>query len=271
MRLVGEYRGKEALFQQQSPQLPRASATALSFTVLEFFEPHRGRCRACAAGPRSRRQASRACQPLRTGDCRLPRGPEHRSHELRRDAAVGESRPATASRPVPVQTRGGGRWKSSDNDITDVRPDGTTRVRFKPLAAHLVPDAMARLHNRYRVALDQGAANPLLLVPAYVLDFLCIHPFADGNGRMARLLSLLLLSPSGLPGRPVHRTGDRNRGHEGGLLRGPLLVVTGLARRTTFPRALRGPLRRRHADDGLPSVRGARRRHRRRGAAPSAT
>ncbi|PYR89375.1 MAG: cell filamentation protein Fic [Acidobacteria bacterium] len=92
---------------------------------------------------------------------------------------------------------GGGRWKSTDNDITATRPDGTTVVRFKPLAPHLVSDAMTQLHDRYRAALDTRAVDPLLLVPMYVLDFLCIHPFADGNGRMARLLSLLLLYQAG--------------------------------------------------------------------------
>ena len=92
---------------------------------------------------------------------------------------------------------GGGRWKATDNDITETRPDGTTVVRFKPLAAHLTPDAMARLHGAYRQALDAGSVEPLLLIPAYVLDFLCVHPFADGNGRMARLLSLLLLCQGG--------------------------------------------------------------------------
>lgn len=54
-----------------------------------------------------------------------------------------------------------------------------------------------QLHERYRAALDATAVDPLLLVPTYVLDFLCIHPFADGNGRMARLLSLLLLYQAG--------------------------------------------------------------------------
>ena len=92
---------------------------------------------------------------------------------------------------------GGGRWKSADNDIIETRADGTTVVRFKPLAPHLVPDAMTQLHERYRAALDATAVDPLLLVPTYVLDFLCIHPFADGNGRMARLLSLLLLYQAG--------------------------------------------------------------------------
>jgi Fic family protein len=56
---------------------------------------------------------------------------------------------------------------------------------------------MTRLHTQFTATLDAGTIEPLLLIPAYVLDFLCIHPFADGNGRMARLLSLLLLYRAG--------------------------------------------------------------------------
>ena len=92
---------------------------------------------------------------------------------------------------------GGGGWKSAANDITETRADGTRAIRFRPLAPHLVPEAMAELHERYRAAFDSRTVDPLLLVPTYVLDFLCIHPFADGNGRMARLLSLLLLYQAG--------------------------------------------------------------------------
>jgi Fic family protein len=56
---------------------------------------------------------------------------------------------------------------------------------------------MDRLHTGFSATLDAGTVEPLLLIPAYVLDFLCIHPLADGNGRMARLLSLLLLYQAG--------------------------------------------------------------------------
>ena len=92
---------------------------------------------------------------------------------------------------------GGGHWKSTDNDIMERRPDGASVVRFEPVPAHLTADAMDRLHTEFSATLDAGTVEPLLLIPAYVLDFLCIHPFADGNGRMARLLSLLLLHQAG--------------------------------------------------------------------------
>jgi len=91
----------------------------------------------------------------------------------------------------------GGHWKSSSNEIAELRPDGTKFVRFVPVAAHLAEDAMRSLHDRFRELWEENQVDPLMLIPAYVLDFLCIHPFRDGNGRMARLLSLLLLYQAG--------------------------------------------------------------------------
>ena len=87
----------------------------------------------------------------------------------------------------------GGQWKATNNDIIERQPDGRSRVRFAPVSAHLTPMAMADLIAHYRSALDQHLADPLVLVPLAILDFLCIHPFPDGNGRMARLLTLQLL------------------------------------------------------------------------------
>ncbi len=88
----------------------------------------------------------------------------------------------------------GGRWKATSNDIVERHPDdGISHIRFHPVAAHLAPMAMTDLIARYRAARDQHLADPLVLVPLAVLDFLCIHPFPEGNGRMARLLTLQLL------------------------------------------------------------------------------
>ena len=87
----------------------------------------------------------------------------------------------------------GGHWKATNNDIVERHQDGTSRIRFRPVAAHLTPMAMMDMVDRYRSALDRHLADPLVLVPLVVLDFLCIHPFPDGNGRMARLLTLQLL------------------------------------------------------------------------------
>lgn len=91
----------------------------------------------------------------------------------------------------------GGRWKSSDNEIVERRPDGTKVVRFKPVPAFATPEHMEHLHELFRAAWDEAKVEPLVLIAAYVLDFLCVHPFPDGNGRMARLLTLLLLYRAG--------------------------------------------------------------------------
>lgn len=88
----------------------------------------------------------------------------------------------------------GGRFKPADNDIIERGPDGqVVRIRFKPTPAALTPQAMDDLVAGYRQLADGEEIEPLVIVPLAVLDFLCIHPFRDGNGRMARLLTLLLL------------------------------------------------------------------------------
>jgi Fic family protein len=91
----------------------------------------------------------------------------------------------------------GGHFKTSDNVIQETDANGHTRVRFKPLPAWAVEDAMDRLCQAYAEGLATPDAEPLLLIPMFILDFLCIHPFMDGNGRMSRLLTLLLLYQNG--------------------------------------------------------------------------
>ena len=91
----------------------------------------------------------------------------------------------------------GGRYKTDDNVILEVDADGRRRVRFRPTPAAETPDAMEQLELAYLAARDDANINQLLLIPCVILDFLCIHPFRDGNGRMSRLLSLLLLYKNG--------------------------------------------------------------------------
>src|SRR5579875_277549 len=91
----------------------------------------------------------------------------------------------------------GGKWKTADNKIEERHPDGSIRVRFNPVPAWQTPEAMDNLCNAFKVARDTGILPAPILIAGFVLDFLCIHPFADGNGRMARLLTLLLLYQSG--------------------------------------------------------------------------
>ena len=91
----------------------------------------------------------------------------------------------------------GGVYKNSDNIIAEKHADGTETVRFRPVPAFQTADAMLNLCTRFNEAIEAGTYDPLLLMPVFILDFLCIHPFNDGNGRMSRLLTLLLLYRAG--------------------------------------------------------------------------
>ncbi len=90
-----------------------------------------------------------------------------------------------------------GRWKTGENEIEEERADRTKVVRFRTVPAAETPAAMEELHTRFADALAAHEHHPLLLIGCYVFDFLAIHPFRDGNGRMARLLTLLALYQSG--------------------------------------------------------------------------
>ena len=91
----------------------------------------------------------------------------------------------------------GGSYKSSDNMITEQLPDGSQRMRFQPVSAWETPETMENLCRAYLQAVQDAEMDPLLLMAIFVLDFLCVHPFNDGNGRMSRLLTLLLLYRAG--------------------------------------------------------------------------
>ncbi len=198
IRLLGEYQGKEALFRQQAPQvLKTLREVALiqsteSSTRLEGITAPPDRIRSLVA--QKSRPANRSEQEIagyrdvldtiHTNFRELPFSPNV-VLQLHRDLY----------RFMPDE---GGRWKRSNNEIVEVSPDGRRIVRFKPVDAHLTPEAMETLHRRFNRAWDEEHFDRLLLIPAFVLDFLCIHPFADGNGRMARLITLWLLYRAGM-------------------------------------------------------------------------
>ena len=87
----------------------------------------------------------------------------------------------------------GGSFKNADNVIAEELPDGQRIIRFQPVPAWETPEAIRALCDAFQDAMKDAELDPLLLIPIFILDFLCIHPFNDGNGRMSRLLTLLLL------------------------------------------------------------------------------
>lgn len=91
----------------------------------------------------------------------------------------------------------GGEYKFNDNVIREEDNEGNKRIRFTPVSAWETPDAIEKLCGALDEAIADPQVDPLVVIPMFVLDYLCIHPFSDGNGRMSRLLTLLLLYRAG--------------------------------------------------------------------------
>lgn len=91
----------------------------------------------------------------------------------------------------------GGSFKNVQNYIKETKPDGTEVIRFTPLAPYETPEAIAQICKSFTEVMSLEIVDPLILIPSFICDFLCIHPFNDGNGRMSRLLTLLLLYKCG--------------------------------------------------------------------------
>ncbi|MGL4549230.1 Fic family protein [Eubacterium aggregans] len=91
----------------------------------------------------------------------------------------------------------GGQFKNVQNYINETRPDGTQITRFTPVAPYDTPNAIDAICKSYNETIAKELVDPLILIPAFICDFLCVHPFNDGNGRMSRLLTLLLLYQNG--------------------------------------------------------------------------
>ena len=95
------------------------------------------------------------------------------------------------------QGAAGGSYKNSDNVIAETDAEGHQKARFIPVPAFQTAEAMEELCARFLEAWEADRIDKLILIPMFILDFLCIHPFNDGNGRMSRLLTLLLFYKAG--------------------------------------------------------------------------
>ena len=90
-----------------------------------------------------------------------------------------------------------GKTKNVQNYISATYPDGQAEVLFTPLSPFETPDALDKICEEYNRVIGNMEVDPLIMIPVFIHDFLCIHPFNDGNGRMSRLLTTLLLYRSG--------------------------------------------------------------------------
>lgn len=193
LRALGEYRGKQRLYVAQSPEV---LSDLRQVAVVESTESSNRLEGVVVAAARLKSLVLKNAAPKSRSEQEVAgyRDALGLIHESTDQMPFSEGTilqlHAILYRYMPQP---GGEWKAANNDIIERHPDGSTRIRFRPVAAHLAPMAMTDLVTRYRTALDQHLADPLVLVPLALLDFLCIHPFPDGNGRMARLLTLQLL------------------------------------------------------------------------------
>lgn len=101
-------------------------------------------------------------------------------------------------RTIQEDSGDAGDWKRVENEIVELRPGQPPLVRFRPVTVAATPAAIEELCLSYRTVVAQQSVHPLIAIGAFVLDFLCIHPFRDGNGRVARLASLLGLYHHGI-------------------------------------------------------------------------
>lgn len=187
---LGEARGKQELFTRQSPQRLRVLRehalieSAVSSNRIEGVEVDRSRIATIVFGdPLLRDRDEEEVRGYRQALTLI--------HEQAAKLPVSEQTVLQFHRLARGEIRDAGRYKEKDSDIIEKFPDGRSRVRFRTVPAADTPACVTDLVTLYTDAVDDRRIPPLVLLGAFNLDFLCIHPFRDGNGRVSRLLLLL--------------------------------------------------------------------------------
>jgi len=197
LRAIGEYKGKEELYSKQSPD---ALEKLLESAVIESAECSNRIEGVTAPHERVKMIVEANAKPQNRSEQEIAGYRDvlnliHQSHE---DIPLSENVILQFhSMLYRYTTVKSGFWKKMDNEIVEKKSDGTKIVRFKPVPAKDTPAFMNKTIEFYNDNIKESKIDPLILIPLFVFDFLCIHPFQDGNGRIARLLTLLLLYQSG--------------------------------------------------------------------------
>lgn len=194
---LGEFRGKQELYTLQSPQRLK---TLREHALIESAVSS-NRIEGVSLDPSRVRDVLVAPKPLfRDRDEEEVRGYRDALEFIHKSAAhmpVSEATIRELHRLARGQIWDAGQYKEKDGDIIERYPDGRERVRFRPVPAAGTPAAIAGLVADWQHCLDQRWIHPLIALAAFNLDFLCIHPFRDGNGRVSRLALLLQCYQSG--------------------------------------------------------------------------
>ncbi|WP_068469570.1 Fic family protein [Candidatus Protochlamydia phocaeensis] len=193
LRTIGEYRGKQVLYFKQAPEILK---NLQQVAVIESSESSNRLEGITAPHSRIADLVIKNSSPIDRSEQEIAgyRDALNLIHQsgvhMRFSLNVILQLHSWLYRYLPHQ---GGQWKLTDNQILEIHPDGRKRIRFTPTTAFETPQAMEELVRRYDASIQAWGKEPLIILPLTILDFLCIHPFSDGNGRTARLLTLLLL------------------------------------------------------------------------------
>jgi Fic family protein len=187
---LGEARGKQALYTKQSPQklkVLRENAmieSTVSSNRIEGVTVDQARVRTILFGKPSLRDRDEE-------EVRGYRDALKLIHEQGNKLLISEETILNFHRLCRGEIWDAGKYKEKDGNIIERYPDGRERVRFKTVPAIKTPAFMKELVERWEQCLEERWVHPLIALVAFNLDFLCIHPFRDGNGRVSRLLLLL--------------------------------------------------------------------------------
>jgi len=193
LQKLGEYKGRQDLFRKQTPQIMETLKAAAIIESTESSNRIEGitvpakRFKELMAHPSKPKDRSEAeILGYREVLSKIHIKPE--AFTIDENAILDFHRQIYARTDIPA-----GQWKKKDNIIEERLSDGRWITRFVPVSARETPAYIKELCIRFNRMWDKRQVSPLILIPAFVFDFLCIHPFADGNGRLSRLLTVLLL------------------------------------------------------------------------------
>jgi Fic family protein len=187
---LGEAKGKQDLFVRQSPQRLKALRehamveSAVSSNRIEGVEIDAARVRAVVLGRPTLRDRDEQ-------EVRGYRDALKLIHESAAKLAISEETILQLHRISRGDIGDAGKYKQKDVDIIETYANGRSRVRFKTVSAKRTPATLKELVSAWSDSLEERRVHPLVAAAAFNLDFLCIHPFRDGNGRVSRLLMLL--------------------------------------------------------------------------------
>jgi Fic family protein len=194
LKKIGEYQGMQALFARQTPEVLDSLRRVARIESSESSNRIEG---VTAPPDRVRALVLEDTKPRDRSEQEIAgyRDALEMIHESAEYMALSiHSIKQLHARMFSYQPDEGGQWKRVDNKIIETNDDGSIKeIRFEPVSAAETESAMEELVRSYDLAVNQYRLEPLIVVPLTVLDFLCVHPFLDGNGRMSRLLTLLLL------------------------------------------------------------------------------